>query len=260
MARRNETRDKRLSLQLNPPHKIDGFKKLETLLCEHMLEGFVGPLSRSCVLRRLECAHDIARRYYRSLTTWAEFQARDLPDVSHDPGEFASYFNGKSAEIKHHAEALLALLRNSHFPPAISSVIGATTQLYLHPAGHASERMLERSLVVRLAELVKAIELPAEAAEQLKKKKGKQAVRAECIQAVLHMWLEIGGAAFKFQRAGSAGGACGPFEEFSGKVLDAFNIKRSGLEAFVREAEKLLKKMPESQIDRLKNQYRVTHQ
>ena len=260
MAKKSDTRNERLEIHLNPPRHFEGLKAVEDILFECMWKEFIGPLSDRCILARLESAHDIARRYERPMATWPRFQHEKLPDSAHDPAEFADYFNEKQAQVKEHAEALLALLKNNHFPPVISSVIGATKQLYVHPAGHASERTTERSLEARLAELVRSIDLPREEKGRPKSKRGKGAARAEAVQAVLHMWLEIGGPAPRLQRDGSAGASCGPFNDFAEAVLRAYGIQHNGLEAFVNDAVHLFKAIPESQLERLRNQYRVTHQ
>lgn len=260
MARRDKTRDDRLSLQLGRPRITDGFRKLETLLHEHMLKGFTEPPSELCILQRLEEAYLITRCYHDRLATWAAFQANGLPDVSHDPDEFTDYFNDKNLEAKRHAEALLAWLKNNHFPPAVSAVIGATQQGYLQADGHPAFHTLERSLEARLTELVRSIDLPNAEKGRSKSRKGKGAARAEAIQAVLHMWLEIGGPPPKLQRDGSAGKSCGPFNDFAAEVLEAFGIKHNGLEDFVRSAQQLFGTISESQLERLRNQCRVRHQ
>lgn len=254
MAKRSETRDERLSILMSRKLNMEAVGKLESLLFKNMLEAFVGPLSLRCTLQRLECAHLIARRYSSQLTAWAAFQANGLPDVSHDPDEFTDYFNEKQTQLKEHAEALLALLKNNHFPPAISSVIGATQQGYLQADGRPAFRTLERSLEARLTELIRSIDLPNAEKGRSKSRKGKGAARAEAIQAVLHMWLEIGGPPPKLQRDGSAGKSCGPFNDFAAEVLEAFGIKHNGLEDFVRAAQQLFGTISESQLERLRNQ------
>lgn len=277
MVVRTKSRDERISLQLNPPiyRKIEKDEliyrnspdELRRFIYECMRAEFVGPLS-SDRDQCLECAFDIARRYSRALVIYEETQARRLPKGAHDPDEYADYFNEKQAEVKRHAEALLALLKDDHFPPAMSSVIGETRQGYLQPDGYPAFRTLERSLVERLDELAKSIKLPEAGIEQVTKQKGKRGedvVRADCIRAVMHMWIEIGGADVRFQRKGFAGNdfdgkSCGPFNDFAVKVLEIFGIKHNDLETFVRKAEGLFKDIPDSHLERLRNQYRVTHQ
>jgi len=264
MAKKADTRDKRLSLQLNPPIDGNALDRLMRFLGERMRAEFVGPLSNDRAQYFYECAFDIARRYSRALAIYAETQARGLPKSAHDPNEYADYFNDKSEDIKTHAASLLALLKNSRaLTSAVSQVIGGITQMRQLPDGNISSVVLERSLVERLDELVKAIKSPAAGAKQVTKqkdKRGNDATRADCIRAVTYMWIEIGGADVRFQRACSDGGASGLFAEFSKNVLATFNIKHSGLEDFVRTAETIFKEIPDSHIERLRNQYRVTHQ
>lgn len=274
MARRDKTRDERLSIHINPLRDMDAdaiecnrdaINRLETLLQEYIQANFVGPLSpKQWYEREYEIAR-IAQRHSTALTIWARFQNKNLTDSAHDPEEFADYFNDKNAEVKLHATALLDLLRDNSCPPAISSVIGETRQGYFQPDGHPAFRTLERSLPARLSELIAAIEIPTKSQKRPNNGKGKHAAREGGIRAILHMWLEVGGRDFRLQRksAGeskSAGKSCGSFDEFARKALAAFNIKHSDLEAFVLVAEELLKSMPESQREFLRNQYRVTYQ
>lgn len=240
MASRKDSRDTRLPVLLHPPFNPKAERALEDFLFEHMRRCFVGPLSENCILQRLEHAHGIARRHFRPLNTWAAFRSEGLSDGEHDPGEFASYFDDRKARVKYHAEALLALLKDNEFPPAISYAIAATTKLYRHPAGHVTEHTVEKSLPARLAELISAISVPMDARESPKKTRGKGAVRAEGIRAILGLWLEVEGSPPRFQRAGSAGPACGPFADFARGVLSAVGVKGVGIEKLVRDAMDML--------------------
>lgn len=241
MASRKDSRDARLPVLLHPPFNPRAERALEDFLFEHMRRCFVGPLSENCILQRLEHAHDIARRPFRPLNTWAAFsRSPELTDGAHDPGEFTSYFDDRKALVKYHAEQLLALLKDNEFPPAISHAIGATTKLYQRPSGHVAERTVERSLSARLAELISAIPTPTDARESPKKTRGKGAVRAEGIRAILGLWLEVEGSPPRFQRAGSAGPACGPFADFARGVLSAVGVKGVGIERLVRDAMDML--------------------
>lgn len=263
MAKKIDTRNKRIALQLNPPIDGDALSRLWRCLYEHMQAEFVVPLSSDGAQNRYECTLDIARRYSPALTIYAETRARGLPDSAHDPDEYADYFNDKSEEIKSHAASLLALLKNNRaITSTISQVIGGITQMRQLPDGNIGSFTQERSLVERLDELVKSIKLPEAGAEQVTKQKGRKgegAARAHCIRAVLHMWIEIGGADVKFRREHSAGTSHGPFNSFAVSVLEIFGIKNLGLETFVREAEDLFKGIPDSHLERLRNQYRVKH-
>lgn len=260
MARRDKTRDERLSIHTSRPINMEAFEKLVKLLCEHMQVEIFEPSLGINDLQRCERAHYVARRYSVSLTIWAEFQAKGLPDSEHDHNEYVDYFNDKNAEIKLHAEALLVLLKNNHLPPAMSAAIGETIQGFLHPDGHANFRTLESSLAARLSQLIAAIEIPTESQERPNKVKGKKAARAESIRAVVHMWLEVGGSTKIFQRDGSDGPPCGSFAEFSKRVLGIFGIKHSGLEEFIKEGEVLIDDMSESQLKRLRNQFSAMNQ
>jgi hypothetical protein len=242
MAKRKDTRDTRLSVLLHPPFNPKAERALEGFLFDHMLRrfGHAESLSEPCILQRLEHAHDVARRHFRPLNIWAAFRSEGLSDGEHDPGEFASYFDDRKARVKYHAEALLALLKDNEFPPAISHAIGATTKLYQRPSGHVAEHTVERSLPARLAELISAIPTPTDAGESLKKTRGKGEVRAEGIRAILGIWLEVEGSPPRFQRAGSAGTACGPFADFASGVLSAVGVKGVGIEKLVRDAVDML--------------------
>lgn len=288
MAKRDKSLHERMSVHFAGKVDIFAHERLRNLLYRHLLVASIQRLSSGCPLRplkhhhfvgrsglvspevwremqshglrRLECAEYIARRYSASLTACTEFTAQRLADASHDPGEFAVYMQGKQAEVKYHAETLLTLLKNNRLLSTDTiAVIGDTKQMFQLPDGNIGSRTLERSLAERLTALIGSIKLPEVRAEQPGKKKGKGAMRAEAIRAVLHMWLEVGGSAPKFQRAGSDGPSCGAFNDFAVKVLEIFGINHHNLETFVRDAVALFEDIPGSHLERLRNQYRVTH-